>query len=73
MNQKARKQLIRNAEHIIAALSGDDREVTLALGALQVFLDNKIGLASDAHLQRRMAVLANEALALDAQRAGETD
>ena len=40
MNQKARKQLIRNAEHIIAALSGDDREVTLALGALQVFLDN---------------------------------
>ncbi len=74
MNQAQRKRLIRNAENIIASLTSDehDEQLTIAINAVQVFLDNKIGLASDVHLVRRLAALADKAMNLDAQEAGET-
>lgn len=74
MNQAAKKRLIRHAEHITAALPGDEHveEVRIAVAAIQVFLDNKIGLASDAHLIRRLNQLSTEAITLDQVRSGET-
>lgn len=74
MNQKQKKRLIRNAEHVIAALGPGkyDEALAIALRGFQVFLSNKVALTSDAHLQSVMAELANRAIALDAQRAGET-
>lgn len=73
-NRTQRKRLIRNAEHLIASLRSEDNDEALgiAIDAVQVMLDFNVGLATQARLQSRMAELANKALALDAQRAGET-
>ncbi len=70
MNKAARKRLIRHAEHIIAALpGGDDHEaVTIAVNAVQVFLDHKIGLATERHLIFRLNQLSTQAITLDQTR-----
>ena len=74
MNQAQKKRIIRHAEHIMAALPGgvDDEPIEIAIAAVQVLLDHTVGLASTAHLVRRLNALSTKAIDFDVKRSGDS-
>lgn len=75
MNKAQEKRIIRHAEHIIAALPNGlvDEPLDIAIAAVQVLLDYTVGLASTAHLVRRLNALSTKAIDFDQKRSGDSE
>lgn len=73
MTDAQKKLLIKHAEALLTALPTglNDRELDIALDAVQALLDHAVGLATPRRLVFRMNQLATRAAMIDLERAGK--